>query len=99
MVLFALFSIHFIHFSFLFFLSLFVFFFLLLDGIRNIVIDDDVGLAINDAYVNIIKAKSHLNQNNLIEAIHYARQAFESSERAFFDPSLLALLYFPDDQK
>lgn len=62
-------------------------------------IDDDVGLAINEAYVNIVKAKSHLNQNNLIEAVRYARHAFESSERAFFDPSLLALLYFPDDQK
>lgn len=80
------------------FLRLF-FFIDISDGIRNIVIDDDVGLAINEAYVNIIKAKSHLNRNNLIEAVNYARQAFESSERAFFDPTLLALLYFPDDQK
>lgn len=82
-------------------LSLFVSFLLIYfsDGIRNIVIDDDVGLAINEAYVNIVKAKSYLNRNNLIEAVHYARRAFESSERAFFDPSLLALLYFPDDQK
>lgn len=62
-------------------------------------INDAVGLAINDAYVNIIEAKSHLKQNNLVEAVSYARKAFESSERAFFDPSLLALLYFPDDQK
>lgn len=69
------------------------------DGIRNIVINDDVGRAINDAYVNIITAKAHLKQNNLTEAVFYARKAFESSERAFFDPSLLALLYFPDDQK
>lgn len=69
------------------------------DGIRNIVINDDVGIAINEAYVNIVKAKHHLKQNNLVEAVTYARQAFESSERAFFDPSLLALLYFPDDQK
>lgn len=29
----------------------------------------------------------------------HARKAYESSEKAFFDPSLLALLYFPDDQK
>ncbi|XP_031632221.1 GPI transamidase component PIG-S isoform X2 [Contarinia nasturtii] len=71
----------------------------LLDGIRNIVINDDVGLAINEAYDNIIKAKSHLLNNDLSNAVFYARLAFENSERAFFDPSLLALLYFPDDQK
>lgn len=76
-----------------------VFYWLISDGIRNIVIDDDVGLAINEAYVNIVKAKIHLNRNNLVEAVRYARAAFESSERAFFDPTLLALLYFPDDQK
>lgn len=70
-----------------------------LDGIRNIVINDEVGLAINDAYINIIKSKSYLSNNNLDEAVVYARKAFESAERAFFDPSLLALLYFPDDQK
>lgn len=62
-------------------------------------INDEVGVAINEAYINIVKAKSHLKQNHLIEAVTYAKQAFESSERAFFDPSLLALLYFPDDQK
>lgn len=69
------------------------------DGIRNIVINDDVGLAINDAYANIITATTHLKHNNLTEAVLFARKAFECSERAFFDPSLLALLYFPDDQK
>lgn len=69
------------------------------DGIRNIVINDDVGLAINEAYVNVIIAKSNLKKNNLTEAVFYARKAFQFSERAFFDPSLLALLYFPDDQK
>lgn len=32
-------------------------------------------------------------------AVEFARKAFTASEKAFFDPSLLALLYFPDDQK
>lgn len=62
-------------------------------------IKENVGTAINEAYLNIVQAKSNLKQNNLIEAVTYAKRAFESSERAFFDPSLLALLYFPDDQK
>lgn len=70
-----------------------------LDGIRNIVINDDVGQAVNDAYFNIVKTKFYLRQNNLTMAVSHARKAYESSEKAFFDPSLLALLYFPDDQK
>lgn len=71
----------------------------LLDGIRNIVINDDVGIAINEAYTQILETKVHLKKNNLDKAVIHARAAFESAERAFFDPSLLALLYFPDDQK
>lgn len=71
----------------------------LLDGIRNIVINDDVGIAINNAYENIVETKIQLRKNNLDQAIVHARNAFESAEKAFFDPSLLAKLYFPDDQK
>lgn len=70
-----------------------------IDGISNIVINDDVGFSINEAYFNIVKSKQFLRQNNLTKAIQHAKKAFESSEKAFFDPSMLALLYFPDDQK
>ena len=37
--------------------------------------------------------------NEMLKASDYAKQAFESSEKAFFDASLLAQLYFPDEQK
>lgn len=53
----------------------------------------------NEAYNNIVLAKQHLNNNDLPNAVKYAKLAFVASETAFFDPSLLALLYFPDDQK
>lgn len=69
------------------------------DGISNIVINDDVGRAVNEAYDNIVLAKHHLSNNDLPNAVKYAKLAFAASETAFFDPSLLALLYFPDDQK
>lgn len=62
-------------------------------------INDDVGIWINDAYRYIVLAKHQLQLNNLTLAVEYARNAFTASEKAFFDPSLLALLYFPDDQK
>jgi phosphatidylinositol glycan class S len=35
----------------------------------------------------------------LDHAFNDSKEAFLSAEDAFTDPSLLALLYFPDDQK
>jgi GPI-anchor transamidase subunit S len=63
------------------------------------VINDEVGVAVNDAYDQILLAKHSLLENDLDNAVLYAKKAFVSAERAFFDPSLLALLYFPDEQK
>ncbi|KAG8186087.1 hypothetical protein JTE90_003170, partial [Oedothorax gibbosus] len=40
-----------------------------------------------------------LEEGNLLEGFAKAQAAFVASDEAFFDPSLLALLYFPEDQK
>lgn len=69
------------------------------DGISNIVINDEVGVAVNEAYENIILAKQYLRQNDIYNATVHAKNAFIASETAFYYPSMLALLYFPDDQK
>ncbi|XP_053686291.1 GPI transamidase component PIG-S [Sabethes cyaneus] len=71
----------------------------LLGGIEYIVINDEVGEAIKDAYDRILLAKGHLLENNLPNAAEEAKLAYISAERAFFDPSMLALLYFPSEQK
>lgn len=71
----------------------------LLGDISYIVINDDVGDSIKNAYENILKAKASLKSNDLDRAVEFAKQAYRSAERAFFDQSLLALLYFPDEQK
>ncbi|XP_050339832.1 GPI transamidase component PIG-S isoform X2 [Bactrocera neohumeralis] len=71
----------------------------LLDNISYIVINDDVGESINDAYKKLLLAKQALAAGNLLAASDYARTAFVASEHAFFDASLLAQLYFPDEQK
>lgn len=71
----------------------------LLAGIDYIVINDQVGAAIKDAHERIIMAKQYLQANRLAEAAAEARRAYVSAERAFFDPSMLALLYFPSEQK
>lgn len=71
----------------------------LLHDINYIVINDQVGEAIKVAYENVVIAKELLKENRLEECLEYAKTAFRHSEKAFFDPSLLALLYFPDEQK
>lgn len=71
----------------------------LLDDIKNIVIGDHVGAEIYEAYENLVKAKEFLSSNLIHEAVYHARKAFVSAEKAFNDPSLLELLYFPEEQK
>lgn len=44
-------------------------------------------------------AVAELEAGNLGFALQYSKEAILASEKAFFDPSLLHLLYFPDDQK
>ncbi|XP_049879468.1 GPI transamidase component PIG-S isoform X2 [Pectinophora gossypiella] len=71
----------------------------LLGEISNIVINDDVGASINLAVDSIHQASALMAQGRLVEAYKTSQQAFQAAETAFMEPSLLALLYFPDDQK
>lgn len=54
---------------------------------------------VSNAVTSLQLAVAELEAGNLEFALQYSREAFTASERAFFDPSLLHLLYFPDDQK
>lgn len=71
----------------------------LLSEISSIVISDDVGDKINDALINANLAESNLKSGKVDQGLEKAKIAFAKSEDAFSDPSLLALLYFPEDQK
>ncbi|KAI8441880.1 hypothetical protein MSG28_005563 [Choristoneura fumiferana] len=71
----------------------------LLAEISNIVINDEVGSSINAAVEGIYEATELMSQGHLEEAYRVSQKAFLAAEAAFADPSLLALLYFPDDQK
>lgn len=53
----------------------------------------------SSAVTSLQAAMAELEAGNLAFALQYSREAILASERAFFDPSLLHLLYFPDDQK
>ncbi|XP_013921944.1 PREDICTED: GPI transamidase component PIG-S [Thamnophis sirtalis] len=71
----------------------------LLDKISNIVIKDAVASEVYHAVESARQAMAELHLGHLDSAFQASKAAATSSERAFFDPSLLHLLYFPDDQK
>ncbi|ELU07676.1 hypothetical protein CAPTEDRAFT_220035 [Capitella teleta] len=71
----------------------------LLEKIGNIVINDDIGREVERAVEQIQISHTALSQGQLRDAYLSSRQAKQFSEKAFFDPSLLELLYFPEDQK
>ena len=71
----------------------------LLGKIANIVIRDDIKERIDGAIYNITRSRSFLGKGQLKGAFISSKSALMSCERAFYDHSLLALLYFPDDQK
>lgn len=71
----------------------------LLDQIGNIVINDNIAQEVSSAVTALQLALAELEAGNLGFALQYSKDAILSSEKAFFDPSLLHLLYFPDDQK
>ncbi|KAJ8870057.1 hypothetical protein PR048_029068 [Dryococelus australis] len=71
----------------------------LLGEISNIVINDDVGKSIYEAVDQVENVVKLLKVGLLEDAFTASKKAFLSSESAFTNPSLLALLYFPDDQK
>ncbi|XP_048506657.1 GPI transamidase component PIG-S isoform X2 [Athalia rosae] len=71
----------------------------LLEEISNIVITDTVGDRINGALELVEDSAKKLNRGELLDGFALSKEAFVTAETAFTDPSLLALLYFPDDQK
>ncbi|KHJ45945.1 hypothetical protein D918_03591 [Trichuris suis] len=72
----------------------------LLNRISNIVINDEVASRIDKSVIALQAVYSSLTMPvNLTAAALNASIAYRYSEQAFFDHSLLSLLYFPEDQK
>ncbi|XP_072909104.1 GPI transamidase component PIG-S [Hemitrygon akajei] len=71
----------------------------LIDEIGNIVINDNIASEVYSAVASVQQSLKELEAGRLLPAFQASKEAITSSEKAFFDPSLLHLLYFPDDQK
>lgn len=62
-------------------------------------IPKEVSIVARDSHELALKSIEYLETKQPLEAYRSASKAFELSEQAFFDPSLLESLYFPDDLK
>lgn len=71
----------------------------LLNKISNIVIEEEISKRMFDAIEYAHKSIDELENYGLAKAFEYSSKAFSNSENAFYNPSLLSLLYFPEDQK
>lgn len=58
-----------------------------------------LSLQVYNSVSSVQIALSELEAGRLENAFKASKEAITSSEKAFFDPTLLHLLYFPDDQK
>ena len=71
----------------------------LLGKMNSMVIEEDVSKRMNTAVDISHESIDDLASGRLETAYVLSSKAYVLSEKAFFDPSLLALLYFPEDQK
>ncbi|XP_033102241.1 GPI transamidase component PIG-S-like [Anneissia japonica] len=71
----------------------------LLGKISNMVIKDNVAKEVYSAVETIQLSERFLAEGNVYRAFHASKKAIQTAEEAFFDSSLLELLYFPEDQK
>lgn len=62
-------------------------------------IPKEVSNLANEAYNNAMKSIEHLETKQIQESYRLASRAYELSESAYYDPTLLESLYFPDDLK
>lgn len=71
----------------------------LTDSIPNMVIGDHIADQVEASIADIHAAHTALASGDMTSALVFASRARDNAEKSFSDPSILALLYFPDDQK
>ncbi|XP_057368757.1 GPI transamidase component PIG-S-like isoform X1 [Daphnia carinata] len=71
----------------------------LLEQIGNIVVSEEIRDLVVTSVKMVDAARRAIQNGDFQQAYRDAKVANMCAEKAFFDPSLLALLYFPEDQK
>ncbi|ORX88482.1 hypothetical protein K493DRAFT_290545 [Basidiobolus meristosporus CBS 931.73] len=71
----------------------------LINQIPNMVVLDHIQTEVTEALGSLQKACHHVKQMDYQAALHSSKEALERSELAFFDPTMVSMLYFPDEHK
>jgi GPI-anchor transamidase subunit S len=67
--------------------------------LSSIPIPKHVAQLVDDSMSNLTASATALNQGQWADAVQHASTAYEDSEKAFFDKSMVGQVYFPDEHK
>ncbi|KAF9536844.1 hypothetical protein EC957_009525 [Mortierella hygrophila] len=65
----------------------------------NMVVLDHIQRDVTEALRDIGRSCQHLSHQEYVEALAASRDGLVKSETAFFDPTMVSMLYFPDEHK
>lgn len=67
--------------------------------LTSIAIPDNVAVSVDEAISRLQLSCEALREAKYADALRHARVAEEQAEKAFFDPSMVGQVYFPDEHK
>lgn len=70
-----------------------------LTSLTTMVVKDHINTIVQSSLNSLELAKESLKKGDYEMASRHARDAIVSSESAFFDPTMVPMLYFPDEHK
>ncbi|EPZ31016.1 Phosphatidylinositol-glycan biosynthesis class S protein domain-containing protein [Rozella allomycis CSF55] len=71
----------------------------MLNKISNIIVPDQVGFVIQSSIFRLKRALAHMQSNKWESSYKDSRRAYLESRMALSDPSMVAMMYYPDDHK
>ncbi|CAG8784266.1 18650_t:CDS:2, partial [Acaulospora morrowiae] len=71
----------------------------LVTEIPNMVVLDHIQIEVLLALDSLKKSCASIQAEQYEVALHHAKKAIERAESAFFDPTMVSMLYFPDEHK
>jgi len=71
----------------------------LIQSIPNMAVSDEIQSMVIESISSFKKAQKHIEKSEYILGMMESKRSLSEAERGFFDPHILALLYFPDEHK
>ncbi|CEI98339.1 hypothetical protein RMCBS344292_12448 [Rhizopus microsporus] len=71
----------------------------LVDEIPNMVVQDHISSKVQQSLNCLDAVRQSLEHEDFMGALKHSIEAIELAEKAFFDPTMVSMLYFPDEHK